>query len=165
MVKLAEIESIVAVKESTWDIKRLERDLWAMKSAKRRFSILPGNDTLLFASFLHGVDGALIGLASLVPHWTVDLFQAVQDGDLAKAKEINDQLFPITELLYETPGFSYKRNAAMKEALHMLGVLKKQSNPRLPLQPLTDKDRATLRGVLEQSGILDFYKGLGYPVK
>ncbi|MBI2831717.1 MAG: dihydrodipicolinate synthase family protein [Chloroflexi bacterium] len=165
LAKLAEIESVVAVKESTWDIKRLERDLWAMKSAKRKISILTGNDTLLFPTFLHGVDGALVGLASLTPHWVVGLFQAMQQGDIARAKEINDRLFPITELLYETPGFSYKRNAAIREALFMLGVLKKQSVPRPPLQPLTEKDRKLIQDALEQSGLRSFYQSLGMDVR
>ena len=89
----------------------------------------------------------------------------MQQGDIARAKEINDRLFPITELLYETPGFSFKRNAAIREALFMLGVLKKQSSPRPPLQPLTERDRELLRNVLQQSGLSSFYQNLKTMVK
>ncbi len=158
LAKLAEIENIVAVKLSTWDIKKYEQDIWALKRAKRRVSILPSNDTLLFASFMHGADGALIGLANLVPHWAVELFEATQQGNIAKAREINDRFFPLVELLYETPGLNIY--GAMKEALFMMGVLTKPSVSRPPLPPLTANERDAIRAALKQSGLLRFYQNI-----
>ena len=158
LAKLAEIENIVAVKLSTWDIKKYEQDIWALKRANRRVSILPSNDTLLFASFMHGADGALIGLGNLVPHWAVELFEATQQGNIAKAREINDRFFPLVELLYETPGLNIY--GAMKEALFMMGILTKPSISRPPLPPLTANERDAIRTALEQSGLLRFYQNI-----
>jgi len=156
LAKLTEIKNIVAVKMSTWDIKKYEQDIWSLKRAKRRISILTSNDTLLFASFCHGADGALIGLGNLVPHWTVELFEAIQQGNIGKAREINDRLFPLVEFLYETPGLNIY--GAMKEALFMLGILTKHSVSRPPLPPINATERDAIRSALEQSGLLSFYQ-------
>ena len=158
LARLAEIENIVGVKLSNWDIKKYEQDIWALKRAKRRVSILPANDTLLFASYLHGADGSLIGLASLAPHWAVELFEATQRGDIPRAREINDQLFPLVELFYETPGLNIY--GAMKEALFMMGILTKPSLSRPPLSPMTAKERDAIRSALEQSGLMEFYRNM-----
>jgi 4-hydroxy-tetrahydrodipicolinate synthase len=159
LAKLTEIDNVVAIKETVWDIKLYERDLVALRRAPRRISILIANDTLLFPSFVFGhSDGALIGLGTLVPHWVVEMFEAVKKNDLSKARKINDQLYPIVELLYYTPGLN--TYCAIKEALKMLGVLTKHCVPRAPLLALTEKNRLAISRALEESGLADFYAKL-----
>jgi len=160
LAKLTEIERIVAVKDAVWDLKLYERDLAALRSAPRRISILPANDTLLFPSFVLGdSDGALIGLGTLVPHWVVDMYEAVERGDIALGRDINNRLFPIVELFYHTPGLN--AHAAIKEALFVLGILTKPCISRSPQRAITDREKESIRRVLNESGLVDFYKKLG----
>jgi 4-hydroxy-tetrahydrodipicolinate synthase len=158
LARLAEIENIVGVKLSNWDIKKYEQDTWALRRAKRRVAILPANDTMLFASYLHGADGSLIGLASLAPHWAVEIFETTQRGDIKRAREINDHLFPLVELFYETPGLNIY--GAMKEALYIMGVLTRPSVSRPPLSPMTARGKDAIRRALEESGLMEFYRDM-----
>ena len=159
LAKLTEIENIVAVKETIWDAKMCERDLVALRQSSRRISILLANDTILLPCLALGdFDGLLIGLATLTPHWAVDLLHAMMERDIEKARRINEQLFPIVEMLYYTPGLN--TYAAMKEALHMVGVLKNPPNSRPPLRPLGENERRVIRDALEKSGLKRFYETL-----
>ena len=159
LAKLTEINNIVAIKETVWDIKLYERDLVALRQAPRRIPILTANDTLLLTSFVLGdSEGALIGLGSLTPHWVVEMFEAVKSNDLIKAREINDRLFPIVELLYYTPGLN--TYSAIKEALYVLGMFTKPSIPRPPLQVLTKEYAEAVRHALRISGLEELYRKL-----
>lgn len=159
LATLTGINNVVAIKETVWDIKLYERDLVALRQAPRRIPILTANDTLLLTSFVLGdSEGALIGLGSLVPHWVVEMFEAVKRNDLIKAREINDRLFPIVELLYYTPGLN--TYSAIKEALYILGVFTKPGIPRPPLQALTEEDTDAIRQALRISGLEEFYRKL-----
>ncbi|MFC2007337.1 dihydrodipicolinate synthase family protein [Chloroflexota bacterium] len=161
LVKLTEIQNIVAMKMSTGDIQKYERDISALKNAKRRVSILASNDAFLFASFSHGADGALVGLGNLVPHWLVELFQAIEHGEIEKAREINSRIFPLVECIYKGAGSN--TYGVMKEALFMLGILTKPSFSRSPLPPVCSAiERAALKNALMQSGLLSFYQSSQY---
>ncbi len=151
LVKLTEIESIIAVKEAVWEIGRYEEDIRALRSAPRKISILTANDTLLLPSFVMGTDGAIIGLASLIPQWAVDLFDTVRAGDLAKAHQINDPIFRLTQLIYKPPFMDI--HTRIKEGLVVLGQIER-STPRPPRLPLKESEKAAIKAVIEEIGLV-----------
>jgi 4-hydroxy-tetrahydrodipicolinate synthase len=159
LARLAEISNVVAVKDAAWDIKAFEADAVALKGAPRRVAHLNALDTMLLAGFLFTTDGSLIGFGNLVPHWVLEMLDAMRRRDLDTARAVNDRLYPLVDVLYQTPGLP--THAAIKEALYMVGVLNKPSLSPRPTRALNDNDRAHLRQALEESGLAAFYAKRG----
>ena len=122
--KLAEIPSIVALKEC-------ERDL-AVVAAKisavgERIAILSGDDDLGFPTFLLGSPGGIFMTANLVPTFHRKLFEATVRGDLVLARKAHYALLPLVEALYTAnhPG-------PLKDAIGLIGYA--VGTARAPLQ-------------------------------
>jgi 4-hydroxy-tetrahydrodipicolinate synthase len=160
LAKLTEIPLVVAVKDAAWDQKVYEQDVWALRHAPRRVTILNASDWTMFPTFVIGADGALISLADLVPHWIVEMFAAVQRGDLATGQELNNRLYPIVEALTTVGGF-----LAIKEMLYMLGVLEHPAVSRPPARALTSGERLILWRAIEESGLRSVYQKDGYEAR
>lgn len=111
--KLAEIPSIVALKEC-------ERDL-AVVSAKiravgDRIAILSGDDDLGFPTFLLGSPGGIFMTANLVPAFHRRLFEATMAGRLDEARAAHYALLPLVEALYTA-----NHPASLKDAMALIG--------------------------------------------
>lgn len=77
--------------------------------------------------------------------------RAVQSGNLAEARKINDSIVPIVQAFY-CPPFLDMHNR-MKECLLMLGRVEK-CHVRPPLVKLTAIEIEKLRRVLIETGLL-----------
>ena len=81
VAKLAEIDNIVAVKDSTGDMTnaaeyiRLTRD-------NDNFHVLMGRDTLIHAALCYGATGAIASCANVAPRITADIYDKFLAGDL-----------------------------------------------------------------------------------
>jgi 4-hydroxy-tetrahydrodipicolinate synthase len=95
-------------------------------------------------------DGALSGSANFAPAHDVEMFDAVQRGDLKRAKELHDEIFPIFRLVYRDPYvFLHIR---YKYCAWLLGKI---SSPALrsPLVPLPEDEVRALREGLRAAGL------------
>jgi len=93
--ELVECENIEAIKESTRDISNVTR----MKNRfGDRFKILCGVDTLAMEELVMGADGWVAGLVCAFPKETVTIFNLVDEGKYAEAKEIYQWFMPLLEL-------------------------------------------------------------------
>ena len=81
-----------------------------------RVSVFVGWDTLFLAALLEGAAGSVIGAANVVPAELVSVYDAVQAGDLATARDKWATLFP---LLSTFIGGGY--TAAIKGGLDVIG--------------------------------------------
>lgn len=151
LARLCEIEPVVAVKDGIGDLERYEDDLHAVRGTGRGISVLSSNNTLLVPSFLIGAEGALSGLGALAPDLIAEGFDAVQAGDMGRARAANERLFPITRAVYRPP-YSYW-HVRIKEALVMIGRLER-AVVRPPLVGLPEGERESLRRALRASGLL-----------
>ena len=81
VAKLAEIDNIVAVKDSTGDMTnaaeyiRLTRD-------NDNFHVLMGRDTLIHAALCYGATGAIASCANVAPRIAADIYDKFMEGDL-----------------------------------------------------------------------------------
>jgi 4-hydroxy-tetrahydrodipicolinate synthase len=149
--ELAKIENIVGIKDVSWDFETCREDFEALDTADRKISKLTGNDTILLSVFSLGIDGALLGFAALVPEKVYELFIAVKNGDLIKAKNINNKIEKFANLIFGEP--ACQNSVRIKEGLVMRNVLN-NSHARPPLLPLDDTERNQIRKYLE---ILDLF--------
>lgn len=94
VAKLAEIENIVAVKDSTGDMTnaaeyiRLTRD-------NPNFSVLMGRDTLIHAALCYGATGAIASCANVAPRIAADIYDKYMEGDLKGSLEAQFTLAPL----------------------------------------------------------------------
>ena len=104
--------------------------------------------------FCIGADGALVGYAALTPEPIVELFAAVEKGELKRAREISDRLFPLTRAIYSHPRLNW--HTRIKEALVMLGEFESpRARPFLPALSVQEKE--TIRAV--STGLLTISHG------
>ena len=151
LAELAKLPSVAAVKDWSNDIVAFEQNLRAIRQTGRPVAVLSSFTMSLFATFVLGADGCISGMGSIAADLQAELFEAVQQGDLARARTINDRLDPLVRVFYAPP-FVDMHNR-MKEALALLGRIP-AAHVRPPLTPVSDEERARIRLALKASGLL-----------
>jgi len=150
LVKLTEIEQVVAIKEWSNDIIIFEKNLRAIRATGRPVAILSSFTMSLYSSFLLGADGAISGMGSVVADLQAELFNLVKSGDLEAGRRLNDRIAPLVSLYYAPP-FVDMHNR-MKESLAILDRID-SAVVRPPLQPISRKEREKIRMTLTECGI------------
>jgi 4-hydroxy-tetrahydrodipicolinate synthase len=148
---LDEVPSIVAIKDWSNDGLLHEKHTRTLQSLPRPVTVLTTHSAWLMASLTMGCHGLLSGAGSVIPDLQVELFEAVQAKDLARAQAVNDRIYPLAQAFY-TPPFLDMHNR-MKECLVMLGRLEK-AVVRPPLMKLGKVELDRLRAALIASGLL-----------
>lgn len=142
LARLAGIDTVIAVKQAVEDIDDARRVV-----EDGRLALYAGNDDLLrpFAE-VGGVGG--ICVASHVAGPAMQALQrAVEDGDVARADALEVELLPLYQAL------SCAVNPIpVKSAMAQLGFA--VGDPRLPLVPPTEAERATVRAALVARGLI-----------
>jgi 4-hydroxy-tetrahydrodipicolinate synthase len=152
LVQLAEeIPQVVAIKDFCNNPVQHEKNIRALHNTGRPFSILTTHSAWLMSSLVMGTDGLLSGAGSVIADLQVALWKALKDEDLAKAKDFNDRIWPITNVFYSDP-FIDNHNR-MKEALLLLGR-QKAAYVRPPLMKLSDREISRVRQGLIGAGLL-----------
>jgi 4-hydroxy-tetrahydrodipicolinate synthase len=141
---------IRAIKDQYGDGKVHERHIRELAALDKPVKVLTTHSTWLLASLALGCQGVLSGAGSVIANLQVALFQAVQKGDLRKAQEINDQIYPTVRAFYDSPLFD--QHNRMKEALVILRRLER-AVVRPPLVKLTDQEIEKIGCFLELAGL------------
>ncbi len=87
---------IIGVKQSGRNIHTLVALLSTMRGSIRIYSAL---DDMIFPSFMLGVDGTISGTAAVFPAETVEMYRAVNEGDMEKARSLHERITPIWRLV------------------------------------------------------------------
>lgn len=143
LIRLAEIDEVVAVKQSGGDIHKLA-DLLLMNDG--RLTIYSAVDDLLYSSFCLGAQGAIAAILTVLPAHSVALWDAVQRGDHAEALRLHGQLLPVWRAV-GVPDMP----ARIKTALAMQG--RTGGIARHPILPVTEMARAEIANALERADI------------
>lgn len=134
LVEMSGIEEVLAIKEGSDLMLSYEENWRAVKAANPDVLILPSNYNWFLPQLAVGGDGILSGLASLVPHLFIELWDASRAADLAAMRRASDRLHPIVRGIYgEVPLIDM--HTRIKGALKALGVIA-NADPRSPLMPL-----------------------------
>lgn len=124
LAELARIPGVTTMKIGTREMSKYDRDLAAVRAANPDITMLTCHDEYLLASMVQGVDGALVGFASFIPDIIVDLYQAVCDGDLNRARELQRRINPLKDVVYASGEPSGDAHARMKTAMMLAGRLR-----------------------------------------
>src|SRR5271170_7349000 len=141
--RLSAIGPIVAVKEAAGSLDQVSELV-----VRTDLTILSGDDSLTLPMLAVGAEGVVSVIANLVPREVMALVAAFQAGRIAEARQWHARLFPLCrDLLALAPN-----PIPVKTALALLG--RGNGELRLPLCPLDDRSRDTLRQSLIRYGLL-----------
>jgi 4-hydroxy-tetrahydrodipicolinate synthase len=144
MLKLATHKNIVAVKEASGSITQM-MDLIAAKPAD--FVVLSGDDNLVFPLMALGGRGVISVASNIVPDRMSRFVKAALAGDWDSAREMHYGLLPLFKAI-----FIETNPIPIKAALAMKGML--TEGYRLPMCPLADQNRESLKKVLRELKIV-----------
>lgn len=93
LMKLAEVDNIVAVKEASGDIEQIEE---VCKRCPEDFAALLGDDSLAFDCMNEfGADGVVSVISNLYPKEMVKMYEDIKKDNISEASAINVSLKPI----------------------------------------------------------------------
>jgi 4-hydroxy-tetrahydrodipicolinate synthase len=151
LVKICdEIDNVIAVKEWSNDIGVYERNYRELKALDKEISLLSSFSKSLLASLCVGADGILSGHGSVIADLHVEMFDAVNRGDLEEARRVADRIYPVVQVTYAEP-FLDGHNR-MKEALAILGRID-EARVRPPLRRISEAERERIRHVVAEAGL------------
>src|SRR4249920_847335 len=144
VLKLAQIDRIVGIKEATGNI---ERAAWLIKQAPTGFSIYSGDDGTAVALMLLGGHGNVSVTANVAPRLMHELCVAAVEGQARRAAEIQLKLLPVHRQLFCEPS-----PAPTKWAMARLGLC--GATLRLPMVPLSATGQAQVEQALREAGLV-----------
>ncbi len=145
VVRLAQIENIVGIKDSSGDFTMLNE--YIRRAASDKFDVLVGRDTLIFATLVCGGKGSIAATANAAPRIVVEIYEAFIAGDLERARQAQARLAPL-RLAFEIGTFP----VVIKEALALMGIC--GARAKAPVGALSDAQRAQLKTILQEMKIL-----------
>ncbi len=142
----AELESrpsVLAVKDASGDLAR-----GARLRARTRFALYSGDDAITLPWLAVGAVGVVSVIGNVAGGLLREMIRAVDAGDLARARGIDDRLVPVVEaIMGQTQGA-----IAAKVALRELGLIP-SDRVRLPLTPATAEQVDVIRTALKEAGL------------
>ncbi len=126
MLELADCEWLVAIKESSDDIRRIT-DL--RNALGDRYQLFLGVDDLAFEGLALGCDGLLAGVGCTFPRETVALYDLMKAGKFAEALKLYQWMTPMLHLDVST---KLVQNLKLIDVVANVGT-EHMRRPRLPL--------------------------------
>ncbi|WP_088225216.1 4-hydroxy-tetrahydrodipicolinate synthase [Desulfosporosinus sp. FKB] len=137
--KLAEIENIVAIKDSCGDIRQTSN---LLLKPPENISILTGEDVFYYTSLTLGGNGGILASAHLNIEEFLGIFNAIKNNNYQLALAKWKSLFRFIPLLFEEPN-----PTPIKYCLFKLGIID-SPEVRLPLTEITSHLKESLNRVL-----------------
>src|SRR5690242_4704047 len=146
-----QVPTIRAIKDWAGNVPHHEMHIRTLQSLPRPVNVLTTHSAWLFSSLVLGCNGLLSGSGSVIADLQAALFEAVQANDLARARELNDRIYPLARVFYADPWADMHNR--MKEALVLMGRLPR-AVVRPPLVKLARPEIERIREALVESGLL-----------
>ncbi len=138
--RLSKIKNIVGVKEASGSLSQITE---IIALCGKEFTVLSGDDVLLWPILGIGGKGVISVTANILPARVAELCKAAASGQIEKAREIHHELYKINEIM-----FVETNPVPVKVALHAMGKI--EDEVRSPLAPLTSESLEKLKSVLRE---------------
>jgi 4-hydroxy-2-oxoglutarate aldolase len=146
VIQLATHPNIIGIKDSSGNITKFEEIIRAVRAD---FAVIAGSGGYFYPALCVGAKGTVAALANVAPRECVALYDAFHAGRHAEARALQLKLMPLNAAVttrWNVPG--------LKAALEELNQGFYGGPPRLPVQPLNAQDRATLRQIMREAGVV-----------
>jgi 4-hydroxy-tetrahydrodipicolinate synthase len=144
LLRLAEVDNIVAVKDSTGDLDGVSTLIAAAPSG---FEVYSGDDWATFLYVCLGGAGVVSVASHVAGEAIAEMIGLLDKSDVVGARAIHERLLPVFHGLFIT-----SNPIPLKAAMELIG--QPVGHPRLPLVPATAEEVARVRSALEAGGIL-----------
>jgi 4-hydroxy-tetrahydrodipicolinate synthase len=144
-LNLARHPNVMGIKEASGDLKQV---MDILRERPEDFTVLSGDDWLTLPLITAGGDGLISVVSNEVPAAMTALVHLTLSGHLEKARSWHYQLLPLMDA-----NFLETNPAPVKAALHLMGRI--LNVLRLPLLPVSEGTRSTLRAALRGAGVAD----------
>ena len=144
LLRLAEVDNIVAVKDATNDFN-VTSELIA--AAPEGFEVYSGEDVSTFALVCLGAVGVVSVTSHLAGEQMGEMIRLVEGGDLPAARAIHHRLLPLYSALFHTTS-----PIPVKAAMGLVG--QPAGPPRLPLVPATEDQISVVKKAMEDAGAI-----------
>jgi 4-hydroxy-tetrahydrodipicolinate synthase len=144
MARLAQIDNIVALKESSGDMNQVSQLAYLLPEGMKVYS---GDDSLTLPMMALGAYGVVSVASHLVGKDIQRMITAFNNGDTREATRIHLALFPIFKGLFITTN-----PVPLKEAMNILGM--EVGGLRLPLTRASQQEHEFIGNMLISTGLL-----------
>src|ERR671918_188677 len=156
MARLASIDTVVGVKESTGSLQQVQE---MIKVCGDKLTVLSGDDWATLPLLAVGGKGVISVTANIAPREVADVIALWESGNVAAARELHYKLWPLHSTL-----FIETSPTPVKTALGMMGKISPEV--RLPVAGAAGKMGGRLVHLVKESGDLEVTGGLerqGHP--
>ncbi len=143
LARLAEIDNIVAVKDSTGS---LDRVMDTVAACGEKLAVLSGDDSLTLPMIALGAVGGISAAANVIPAEIAGIAEAALAGRWDEARRLHYRALPVIRAC-----FLESNPIPIKAALSLLGLCRDEL--RLPLTPMSEGARGRLRATLQAFGL------------
>ncbi len=145
VARLAEIPNIVGIKEATGSLAQAS-DVIGL--CPEDFTVLSGEDSVVFPMYSVGGRGVISVTANVVPKDMAEMCDAAEEGDWQKARNLHYKLRPLSAAMF------YEANPIpVKTALSLMGKI--QGDLRLPLSQMGESSREKLVATMKMYGLMN----------
>ena len=142
-LRLSELPGVAGIKEASGDLEQVQRIL---SGRPKDFSVLSGDDALIYRMMGMGCDGAISVASNCVPGKVSEMVRLCLAGKTDQALGIHTELTPLFDALF------FETNPIpIKYIMHKLGY--GSGMLRLPLTEITEKNRTAVDCVLKKIGL------------
>jgi 4-hydroxy-tetrahydrodipicolinate synthase len=139
-----ECKNVIGIKEAGGNADRVSQ---LRAACGPKFEILSGDDSLTLPFMSLGAVGVISVASNVIPGHIAKMVKAFATGNLRQAAQIHHKYYPLfKDLFVET------NPVPVKAALAMLGMIEEEY--RLPLVPMSAKNRQILRQTMVACGVL-----------
>ena len=144
-IKIAkEVPHVIGIKEASGNIAQM---MDIVKVAPDGFAVLSGDDALTLPLIACGGVGIISVVANEIPKEFSDMVHTALDGDFEKARELHYEWLDLMNA-----NFIESNPIPVKTALAMMGKIEEVF--RLPLTPMTAKNKEALKEVLKKHKLI-----------
>jgi 4-hydroxy-tetrahydrodipicolinate synthase len=144
MLRLAEVENIVGVKDATSDFQTIAR---IITESPPDFEVYSGDDAATFSYVCLGAVGVVAVASHLAGDRMKDMIELAQAGNVSAARKIHQDLLPLFKGLAVTTN-----PIPVKAALEIVG---RPAGPtRLPLVPASPEEREAIERAMRDAGVI-----------
>src|SRR6516162_3460257 len=141
--KLAELERIVGIKDSSGDLAFMMRVIAAIRPYRPEFSFLTGWEAVLVPMLMVGADGGTHATSGVVPELTRQMYELARSRQFEPAMTLQYRLLELFDAMLYSADFPEGFRAAVELRGFDMG------RSRQPLSPTQQFDRSALQKVLQ----------------
>ena len=144
IIRLADVDNIIGVKEATADLQRLADILAGVNDD---FLLLSGDDLTSKDFLLQGGHGVISVTANVAPALMHEMCELAMNGDAKGATAVDEKLTGLHQDL-----FIESNPIPAKWAVYEMGLI--QAGIRLPLTWLSEASHARVKAAMQQAGVI-----------